>query len=399
MVDKMPTKSRKFDDLFKIIRKSAQIIGTHPKCERNKIWKAKVVIGNVFVFLSFMFILNSVVVHDFPAKNYDEVIKNGIMLTVALMTFTKYNILIYHRKSFGELIDTMDQDVIDAENFPPDEKEIVDAYIQKKIGVSRLWFVCATITCSAFPVKSFTLMFYYAIRKNFKFIPIFDFHLPTILNNSKGTPSVFALMQSVEIGFDTCALISCLGFDALAPIFMLHCCAELDLLRHRLIKAFTTETDPRKILEVLRRINVRLQATYRFIAIIQKIFMILYEILMKITVLMVSFSAFQVVKALSKKETPLEFTFFFFATGSQFLLPSYYSDLLMDTGEEFRMSIYTCGWEMNPDIKIRKTIQFMLTRTIRPIVLKTLFVPVCLDTFAEVCRQCYTIYNILMAVE
>ncbi|XP_026737513.1 odorant receptor 2a-like [Trichoplusia ni] len=93
----------------------------------------------------------------------------------------------------------------------------------------------------------------------------------------------------------------------------------------------------------------------------------------------------------------IEFFLFFISCLLHFYTPCYYSDLLMDTCETFRQSIYSCGWEKHPDKQARQIVLFMLTRTRAPMGITTVFFSINLDTFAEMCRQSYGILNLLNA--
>ncbi|KPI91352.1 Putative odorant receptor 56a [Papilio xuthus] len=102
-------------------------------------------------------------------------------------------------------------------------------------------------------------------------------------------------------------------------------------------------------------------------------------------------------QSLKNLELNIEFTCFFGSYIILFLIPCYYSNLLMDKSNEWREAIYSCGWENQPNIQIRRTVLFMLARCGIPLSMRTIFHPVNLATFAEVCRQAYTIFNIMNA--
>ncbi|CAG4992791.1 unnamed protein product [Parnassius apollo] len=162
-------------------------------------------------------------------------------------------------------------------------------------------------------------------------------------------------------------------------------------------KLISTERNEKEINKNLRDINKKLQAVYRFVSSVQSTFMELFEFNMKATTFLLPFSAFQIVQSLRNLELNMEFICFFSGSILHFFMPCYCSNLLMDKGNSLREEIYSCGWENQPNIKIRKTLLFMLTRCNIPLSIRTIFYPINLGTFAEMCRQAYTIFSIMNA--
>ncbi|XP_050347249.1 putative odorant receptor 65b [Nymphalis io] len=387
-----------FEDVYKISTRSMRLNCSHPFiADRNKFWLIKVVFLRVIALVCFIFLLNSIICHDVKAKKYTEAIKNGIMAIVAMTVTFKHGILVHRHRSIKDLIKLIDRDYKLAEDLSSEERNIVLYYVEKGVQICRFWLVAAGLTSLMFPIKALVLMAQHCLKDECALIPMFDFTYPKVINEYKDILSVYCATFLLCISFDLYSMSVYIGFDPLVPIFMLHTCGQLDLVSRNLSKALKEASTTQEKKENLKRINLKLVEIYRFVKNVQKIFVILYEFNMKTTTFLIPFSAFQIVESLRNKEITIEFISFFFGAILHFYVPCYYSNLLMVKSESLRQAIYACGWEMESDIQIRKTILLMLTRTSAPLVIKTVFYPICLDTFAEMARQAYGIYNIMNA--
>ncbi|XP_046962366.1 uncharacterized protein LOC124531854 [Vanessa cardui] len=387
-----------FEEAYKISTRYMRFNSSHPFIsDRNRFWLLKILFFRAIALICFAFLVNSIVNHDVKAKTYTEAIKNGIMAIVAVTVTFKHSILVHRYRLIKNLIILIDRDYKLAEGLSDDEKDIVSYYVGKGVQICHFWLISAGLTSLMFPVKALFLMAYHCWNDECMLIPMFDFTYPKGINEYKDLWSVYCATFLMCFLFDIYSMSVYIGFDPLLPIFMLHTCGQLDLVSRNLSKALNEASTTQERRENLKRINLKLLDIYRFVKDVQKIFVILYEFNMKTTTFLIPFSAFQIVESLRHKEITLEFISFFFGAILHFYIPCYYSDLLMEKSASLRQAIYTCGWEMESDIEIRKTILLMLTRTSSPLVIKTVFYPICLDTFAEMARQAYGIYNIMNA--
>ncbi|CAH2108024.1 unnamed protein product [Euphydryas editha] len=375
----------KFDEVFKISTISMRWNGSHPFITiRNSLWLMKICFFRIMALICFVFLVNSIASYDVKARKYTEAIKNGIMAIVAVTVTFKHGILVHRQESIKELIHFIDEDYKSAEDLSSDEKYIVLKHAKKGVIVCRLWLIIVGLTCFMFPVKAFILMSQRCLKDECQLIAMFDLTYPNGIDEYKDVFFIYCAMFLLCFSFDAYSASVYIGFDPLVPIFILHICGQLELISINLSRVLRETSNVQEMKENLKRISIRLIEIYRYVEKVQNIFVILYEFNLKTTTFLIPFSAFQTVESLRQKEIPLEFIFFFISTLLHFYSPCYYSDLLMKKSESVHQAIYACGWELQPHIGIRKSILLMMTRTSTPLVVKTIFYPICLNTFAEV---------------
>nr|AXF48780.1 odorant receptors OR31 [Lobesia botrana] len=388
----------KFDTKFWIATFAMRINRSHPYIPRDRLWRMQFTAILTLSGACFFFLMYSIFAHDIQCGEYTEACKNTIMAIVAYTITYKYSILLRYQDSVTDLIRIVDEDYELAKDFCEEEQRIVSHYADRGVKVCQYWFVSACSTSAIFPMKAFMIMGKAYMAGEFKFVPMFELTYPWILNDYKNVHVIFVILFSLTLFFDFYATSMYVGFDPVVPIFMLHLCGQIDILNLRISKLFSNSTDSVEVVQQnLRKILVKLQEIYQFVEVIKKNFTFLYEFIMKTTTFLLPLSAFQITESLRNGELNLEFMGFFSGVILHFFIPCYYSDLLMETGERFRLAIYSCGWEKHSDQRTVRTILFMLTRAVKPLVISTVFCAICLDTFAEMCRESYSIFNLMNA--
>ncbi|XP_013164453.1 PREDICTED: odorant receptor 10a-like, partial [Papilio xuthus] len=385
------------ENQFKISTWALRFNGAHPNLQHDKKWIAKFILVVILTTVFFIFLINSIVCHDIRDGKYTEAIKNGCLATVYLTLCFKNYVLLRNGNSMKKYIEIMDKDYAAVENYTEEEKQIIQLYSKKGRNVCFYWLVAACTTGAMFPLKALFFMICSLIRGEFKIVPMYDMAYPSPIETHKENLYMYLFLFLYCLIFDMYATSVYVGFDPLASIFLLHVCGQIEILSLRMKNVMVEVTDHNVICGKLKEINQRLQAIYIFHNSVQSNFRELFEFNMKTTVFLLPFSAFQILQSLKNLELNIEFTCFFGSYIILFLIPCYYSNLLMDKSNEWREAIYSCGWENQPNIQIRRTVLFMLARCGIPLSMRTIFHPVNLATFAEVCRQAYTIFNIMNA--
>nr|WCC57525.1 odorant receptor 8 [Papilio memnon] len=353
----------KFENQFKTSTLALRFNGAHPNLPHDKNWIAKFIFTVIFTSVFFLFLINSIVFHDIRYEKYTDAVKNGCLATVYLTLCFKNYVLLRHANSLKKYIKTIDDDYAEVEQYTQEEKKIIQQYAKNGSNVCFYWFVAVCSTGVMFPLKALFFMISSLVYGDFKLVPMFDMTYPAPIETHKEIVYVYLILFIYCFIFDMYATSVYVGFDPLPSIFLLHVCGQIEILSLRMKNVMANVKDHKETCEKLKEINQRLQAIY----------------------------------SLKHLELNVEFICFFGSYVIHFLIPCYYSNLLMDKSNELREAIYSCGWENQPNIQIRKTVLFMLARCGIPLSMRTIFHPVNLATFAEVCRQAYTLFNIMNA--
>ncbi|XP_073960091.1 odorant receptor 56a-like [Choristoneura fumiferana] len=113
---------------------------------------------------------------------------------------------------------------------------------------------------------------------------------------------------------------------------------------------------------------------------------------------MIPISLYLLIESARDRKLSLDYIMFSYLASLICFVPCFYSDKLKEKGDKLHFAIYACGWENFYDKNTRKTLHIMLMRASRPLSIKTVFRTVCLETFAELCKQAYVIFNMMYAV-
>nr|AXY83416.1 putative odorant receptor 5 [Conopomorpha sinensis] len=391
------TTQLKFENLYTLSTWGLRKSRAHPEIPKNLKWLVEFscMLGvNVYCV---GLLLYSIWFHDIKADNLVMAFRNMTMVILAFIINSMYFVLVFYQKPIKEIIHAIDEDYSTIQQWNDEEKYILFSYIEKSKRVCKLWFVSAIVTSSLFPLKSIVLMIYYYAIGEFRPVSMFEVSYPSYLDEHKNDLGLFLFLYLMHILFAIYAAALIMGFEPLAPIFVLHASALLKVASVRMMKLFDERQVMAQIIQ-LKQIVQLSQHIDRLIDNINYSFMYIYEIIMKFTPIAISIVSILVIETLKEGEINLEFISFLGGCFLNCFIPCYYSDHLIEMANEFRVSLYSCGWEKRGETQPRRMLLNMLTRSSRPPAIHTMFSSLCLDAFSEVCRQAYTLFNLLNAV-
>nr|WDE18884.1 olfactory receptor 33 [Antheraea pernyi] len=371
--------------------------GSHPYTRRNKKWLIHVGIQQIIYLIVFIFFLYSIKC-ELGRRDFSATCRNGCLSVVFFdINFQLYTIVLY-RKTLNKIIVSMKEDYEKIKSSPEDA-EVVALYAEKGRWVTQLWLVTAGIAFLMFPVKNIVLYMAQFIRQDeFQLIAFYELTYPDIIEENKNNIIIYVVTYACLISYAAYSSTTYISFVPLGPIFMLHACGQLELIKKRINKLFDGALSIREVNSELKDIIRHLQFIYRFVDDIQACFGIAYELILKATAIILPVTTFGVVEALKEGVVSLEFLMFIVGSIVITVTPCYCSDALMEKGEDIRQAIYACGWERQYDRSSRTTILILLTRALRPIAICTMFRTVCLDTLTDLFQQSYAIFSLMNAM-
>uniref|UniRef100_A0A2A4J2M8 Odorant receptor n=1 Tax=Heliothis virescens TaxID=7102 RepID=A0A2A4J2M8_HELVI len=289
----------------------------------------------------------------------------------------------------------MNKDFQESKNLPPDQEAVILQYINQCLWVCKQWLFLTFSGWLLFLVKNLGMMLYFYCINEFRLVAFYEVVLyPPILEENKDNIFVYIVVYAVMLIFSAYSALMYAAFVPLGPIFILHACGQLVLVKNKIDGLFV-ECDDEVIRLKLRGIILHLQYVHSFVDRIQEVFKIGYELTLKFTALILPITVYAVLESFYRGEVTLEF--FSFIIGGVMIsgCPCYYSDLLMEKGEDVRMSLYTCGWEQHYDRRTRTTLQLMLQNALKPVAIQTVFTVMCLDALTDLFQQSYAIFNLM----
>ncbi|KAJ8707364.1 hypothetical protein PYW08_010616 [Mythimna loreyi] len=396
-----------FDKIFEIPTRALYISRAHPYIKRDWRWALYFSIVHGIFTVGFFTIIYNIICHDLKSNNFAQICKNGVLLVVYVIITFQYCVLLWHQDALVDLINYMKRDYEQSKDLSCIERDTLNKYVKLSVWVCKQWFVIGTVGPGTFIVKSFVLMLYYYVIDEFKFVPVYDLVYPSIIEKNNNNIFVFMLTYVLMFLFACYSALMYIAYVPLGPIFVLHICGQLELVEKRIDDLFVVYDDI-IIRKKLKSIIMQLQYIYSFVDRINQIFKIAYELTLKGSTLMLPITCYEVLdflaldllkfslQAFKHGEVRLEFIMFIVGGTLISSSPCYYSDLLMEKGENVRLALYTCGWELHYDRRTRTTLQLMLQRALRPIAIQTIFRALCLDTLTF--QQSYAIFNLMNAM-
>ncbi|XP_075987372.1 uncharacterized protein LOC142983994 [Anticarsia gemmatalis] len=411
--------------------------------------------SSFIIFTVFIFRHNIIKVleHDFI-----EACRCGVLTFSNMGGILNAFLMIYHRESFKLLLDMMRNDFNQAKTMPSDDQEILHKVVVKQRLVLKIVLYMGIISGGPFIGKSTFLMLYYYCIGEPQLLITFNLTYPGLIEERKHEVSMFLFLNISAIFYTFYIAVNYIAFLPLAPVLMLHACGQLELIKKRLDELHEGELSDVNV--KLNEIAAKLQYIYKLLhtvpaagppgkppakppctrrhtkppalphkgtagmaagvcrRVTRLSSCLAFERHASFGMMLDGFvrlvPAARIAGGIAARHEPGgiaagmcstkrgEFSFeimsFVMSSFQMSSIPSYFSDQLLNRGEEVSTALYTCGWERHYDKRERSTILLLLIRTSRPVALRTMFNTLCLDSLTGVFRRAYTIFSLMNAV-
>lgn len=253
-----------FDNLYKISVFVMTMNLSHPDIPRDKKWLLKFLIIHGIYTMIVVLMLYSIIFHDIKIGNIAQICGNGTLVIFYGVVSFKYCIMLWHQQRLKRLIMTMKSDYEVAAQLTADERRVVVEYAARGKWLIKPWLLIIFCVAGLYPVRSISLMVYYTIVDKFAYVPMFDLTYPPVLE--KLNPVVtFILMDIImNSGYLVYSVCMYATLVPLGPIFMLHACGQLELVKMRVLNLFPEHGyNHKKSKKELRMIAIQLDSVYR----------------------------------------------------------------------------------------------------------------------------------------
>nr|ARO70521.1 Odorant Receptor 58-2 [Dendrolimus punctatus] len=384
-----------FEKIFKLQMVCMKINLCHPDTKINKYWVLKNIIVYIPYTMAIMFLTNAIVFY-LSKKDYFNAFRNVVPVIFYFSMKLNFFFLIKKRSKLRYLIDCMKDDYSKALAMDNKRREVIEEYSDRGRKVLLFWGYLMVCTVGMFLLKSMFLTVYHSKRNGeLRLYSFFDMHYPFNIRELRVYNKLyFFVSYFIEMYFTSKSALIFFCTIPLGPIFMLHICGQLELVKMKFEKVFENDNTD----EILKDIVQKLQYIYSFVGEINDCLMFIYEVMLKQNILLLPFTSHAIIQSIKRGEITAEFLGILLQSIITSSIPCYYGDLLMQKGDELRDSAYNCGWECVYKPKARKTLLIIMTRALRPVAIQSVFSTICLDTLTEVYSQGYTIFNLMSAV-
>uniref|UniRef100_A0A0K8TUS4 Odorant receptor n=1 Tax=Epiphyas postvittana TaxID=65032 RepID=A0A0K8TUS4_EPIPO len=389
----------KFEEVYNVPITCLNLNRAHPKIPKDWKWALQVGIMHGIFTLTFSTFIYSLIAVDIKGDDFGKACTNGIFLVIWVVVTFQYGVVLKFKEEISTLIRINQENFDAAESMSDEDQAVIRDYAFRARWVAKVWCISCCVNCALFPLKSLVLTLYSLYIDDFRLVPWYDCSFPEFIDKIKYRPDIFSIIFSTHVFYGVYAIGMYIGFCPLGPIFILNTCAQLELMAKEFKNIFNvTPYNEKAVSEQLCALIKKSQDIYYYVQLINDVFKVLYEISLKASAIMIPITLYQVLDSMKRRELCMEYMAFILTASLLCYVPCYYSDLLMEKGEALRLAIYGSGWEARFHKGSRNSVIIMLTIAIRPISIRTLFRTVCLDAFAGLCHEAYSIFNLLNAM-
>lgn len=253
-----------FEELFKTQMNGMKFNQCHPdmKLDWNWFLRSSIYLGP-YVFY-FGLLLNCIY---YNTKNSDffNAFRDSVPITFFTCMMCYMTILLTHRPTLRNLINCVKKDYEKSRGLDSRQKSIITDNALKGKLIMTFWYYLMINSVVIFVVKSVFLTMYHSIKLGeLKLIPFYEMHYPFNFDKRReynrwiyaGTFIGELYFASASVSLYFCAV-------PLGPIFMLHACGQLELIKIKFENLFENEN----VDEALNEIVISLQYVYRFVLI------------------------------------------------------------------------------------------------------------------------------------
>lgn len=227
-----------FNELFKYCIFFTKINRSNPDVPRDAKWLIEFALMQGVYTLIFLLILYSLIFHDIRIGDYTKICANGTIAVFYVIVTFNYFVMVWQQDRLKRLISTIQLDYYLASNLPVNEKNIISNYIVKGQWLIKIWLVLISWIAVLFTFKSVSLMLYSAFMGNFTPVPFIEIAYPAKLEAVKETAGPFVFIYVAMLCYLIYSVCMYLGVVPLGPIFMLHACGQLGLVKTRVLNLF-----------------------------------------------------------------------------------------------------------------------------------------------------------------
>lgn len=254
-----------YEDIFKITLRAMRINRSDPAIKRDTKWLIQFILVHGEYSLVFLLLVYNIISVNLKENNFNQTCKNGILSLVYLQITFQYSIMLWKQHHLKILMDTMKKDYILAKSLPVTEQRITHEYAMKGKRVCYQLLLISIAGTGTFVCKNICLiLFDWIVDGKLNLIPLYDLVYPPFIEERKETIFMYFLTYLIILAYGSYASVMLCAFVPLGPIFMLHACGQLELVKQRIDSLFDSD-DLELVRQKLKDILKQLQYIYEYV--------------------------------------------------------------------------------------------------------------------------------------
>lgn len=251
-----------FNEFFKAPLWAMKINGSDPAIKKDIKWLTKFLIIHGIYTLIFPIEVYNIVYVNLKQQNFSETCKNGILAVTFFSITFQYSVLVINQEPLKLLIDIVKKDYLFAKTLSVKEQEIVYKYAMQGNHVCNQWLFMTVGGVAVFFLRNIILIsIHWVVKEEIRLIHIHHLVYPAFIENRKENLVVFAITYLVLLWSAIYSSAMYCAFIPLGPIFMLHACGQIELIKIRIDCLFESD-DLEEVRQNLKKIVKQMQDVY-----------------------------------------------------------------------------------------------------------------------------------------
>lgn len=249
-----------FDKLFQPSLNAMKINGSYPYIKRDWKWFKKFLVMQGLYEILHVLLIYNLITDGIQNRDLARISTHGTISLIITVITCMYGVLLGFQDTFRDLMELMKADYEHAKTLPAEEMNVVIEYARKGEFITIWWQRVVVAAGAVIILQAILLTMYSGFKDEFQVVDFHPLHLPKFEYNTARRYIIANFIYCFGMVY-TCVMY--VALVPLGPVFMLHACGQLAVLKIRVKTLFPDQGfSPEATINKLRDIAKGLREIY-----------------------------------------------------------------------------------------------------------------------------------------